>query len=336
MAEIILHIGLNKTGTSSIQDFMFLNRAALKAEGVCYPETGLEGAAHHGLSFWLGTPEADRNLEQSVMALAMRKEIADAQLVVISSEDLHTHGARGARILARLFAGHRVRVVFYVREHLGYLASWYQQNVQASHLSCGFDTFCHLTRKPLHLIADAWAESFGLDCTIARLYDRDTLVGGDALQDFAEVIGLTGDLKRFVRKPYENNPSVTGNLLFIKRVLNNFIDKPTASSFVNETTDLAKLKPEFRGAMHVDAELVSYVVGMYQGDRKQLRDRYGIRVPDRSGALKGSLCPDLQMLRADWDFLLSECSKQNYEFAKPMRMLSLNSIDYLLNKASAA
>jgi hypothetical protein len=335
MADIVLHIGLNKTGTSSIQDFLFLNQAALLAEGICYPKTGLDGAAHHGLSYWLGTPEADRALEQSPLAVALRKEIADAKLVIISSEDLHTHGARGARILARLFAGHRVQVVFYVREHLGYLASWYQQNVQASHLSCSFDTFCHLTRKPLHLIADAWAESFGIGNMVARLYDRSALIGGDALQDFAQTVGLPGDLKRFQRKPYENNPSVSGNLLFIKRLLNNLLDKPTASSMVNETTDLAKLKPEFRGAMQVDADLVGYVVGMYKGDRKVLLDRYGVRIPERSGPLAGSAFPDYAMLRADWNLIATEANQQGYEIAKAMKMLSLNSLDYMIDRSKA-
>ncbi|GAA0741971.1 hypothetical protein LRH25_04800 [Ideonella azotifigens] len=332
MADVYLHIGLNKTGTSSIQDFFFLNIEAMAQEGICYPRAGLDGAAHHALSYWLGTPEPDRNFEQSPMVLAMRKEIAGASKVVISSEDLHTHGARGARILKRLFAGHQVKVVFYVREHLSYLASWYQQNVQASHLSCSFDTFCHLTRKPLHTLADAWTESMGRENMFLRLYDRKALTGGDVLLDFVRIVGVPGDLERFQRKRYENNPSVTGNLLFIKRLLNNLLDKATASNMVNETTELAKLKPEFLGAMQVDAPLVAYVAGMYKGDRKVLLDRYGVEIPERSGAMAGSLFPDFATLREDYDLILDTAAARDYDIAKAMRMITLGDLSYLNGK----
>ena len=333
MSDIILHIGLNKTGTSSIQDFLALNAHTLLSEGLCYPKTGRDGAAHHVLSRWIATPEAERDLNKSPLAKALRAEIEGMPLVVLSSEDLHTHGVRGARVLTRLFEGHRVRVVLYLREHLSYLASWYQQNIQASHLSSGFDTFCYLTFKPMHRIADAWAEGLGAENVITRLYDRSSLIGGDVLKDFAQVIGVQGDLGRYRRKPYENNPSVSGNLLFAKRLINNLIDKPSASSMVSELDELAKLKPEFRGPMFVAADLVSYVVGMYKGDRKQLLDRYGIRIEERSGDFKGSPYPDFSTLRSDWDLIQASARAARYQFALAQDLLVLGDVARLAGGA---
>lgn len=39
--KFIFHLGTYKTGTSSLQNFLFAHRDQLAAEGICYPETGL-------------------------------------------------------------------------------------------------------------------------------------------------------------------------------------------------------------------------------------------------------------------------------------------------------
>lgn len=41
--KFIFHLGTYKTGTSSLQNFLFENRAILAGRGLCYPKTGLVG-----------------------------------------------------------------------------------------------------------------------------------------------------------------------------------------------------------------------------------------------------------------------------------------------------
>lgn len=313
MATIYLHIGLNKTGTSSLQDFFSMNVEALsRQEGICYPRAGRDTTAHHPLSKLLKSGGG-----RAAPAVAeLLSEIGEHDKAVVSSEDFHTHSPRGIEHLAELLAGHRVKVVLYVREHVAYLSSWYQQNVQATHLSCAFDSFCYLTRKPLFKIADGWAQSFGRDNVIVRLYDRSALVNGDIVQDFAEVVGISSHLTNFVRKPYESNPSVSGNLLFIKRLVNNFFPKAGAAAFVDEITSLSKLKKEFRGAMFVDKDVVSYVSGMYEGDRRQLLEKYGVAIEPREGDHVGSLAPDYDTLHDDWNLVMDEARRRDFAIAR--------------------
>ena len=45
--ECILHIGLPKTGTTSLQAALSENRESLLRHGVVYPETGLNGNGKH-------------------------------------------------------------------------------------------------------------------------------------------------------------------------------------------------------------------------------------------------------------------------------------------------
>ncbi|MCO5977541.1 sulfotransferase [Ideonella oryzae] len=336
MSDVVVHIGLNKTGTSSLQDFLALNTDALRAEGICYPRAGREGAAHHGLSAWLGSPEADADPTASPVAQALLAEMQGLPRVWLSSEDFHAQGLRGARNLARLLQGHSVRIVLYLREHLAYLASWYQQNVQASALSCSFASFCHFTHKPLSEVADTWGQVFGHGQLTLRLYDRRSLVGGDMLLDFAAQVGLGGDLGRFVRKPYENNPSISGNLLFIKRLLNTLLPATDAAAMVGELMELSKLRPGFRGAMRVGPELAAHVARTYAADRRQLRQRWGLDWPVPPTELAGSPVPDVATLHGDWQRVQAAARKKGFALASAMDWLRLGDLRALGGDAGEA
>jgi hypothetical protein len=323
LSEILLHIGLNKTGTSSIQDFLSMNAVALANEGFCYPKAGRDASAHHLLSHTLKALPFTEDAAQHPLVQALRDEIAPFPRVLLSSEDFHTHGNRSVERLGQLLSGHKVRVLLYVREHLSYLASWYQQNVQATHQSCAFDHFCYFTRKPLFAIADRWAKVFGHRNIALRLYDRATLAGGDVVLDLAEQAGIGGNLARFARKPYESNPSVAGNLLFAKRLINNFHTKAQAASFVDQITALSKLRPEFRGKMLIDADTAAWVAGMYQGDRQKLKDRYGVFIAPHTGVHAGHATPDFTTLRQDWELIMQTARDAQMPIAEAARYINV-------------
>jgi hypothetical protein len=323
MADILLHIGLNKTGTSSIQDFMNMNAAALLEQGICYPRAGREKTAHHALSKWIKANKNDADALNAPVVESLLNEIEGARLSVLSSEDFHTLSPKGVEMLAAIFKGHRIRVVIYVREHVNYLASWYQQNVQGTHTSLAFDTFCYYNRKPLHMIVDQWAEVFGRKNVSARVYDRAQLVGGDIVQDFLEVVGHSVATAKLQRKPFESNPSVSGNLLFAKRVINNFCTKTQAASYVEEVAALSKLKPRFSGHMRVEADQVDAIGKAYKIDRRVLQRRYGATITEVSGVRDGHATPDFDTLAEDWALVMATAAERGMAIARASRILSL-------------
>lgn len=321
MAQVFLHVGLNKTGTSSLQDFMAMNAELLLArEGVLYPKAGRVGAAHHGVTERL---KGHAPAGQPDVLQALAEEIRHADKVVITSESLHGIGPKPLAALAETLKGHEVRVVFYLREHVAYLASWYQQNVQASQSSMGFETFCHYNHKPLHKVVQPWAQQFGVGQVTARLYDRAVLAGGDIVQDFAQVLGLTIPLSECRRKGWESNPSVSGNLLFIKRLLNNFYRREQATQVVDELTELSKLKPSFRGRMHVPAHVVANLMKGYAQDRQVLANQWGVHITPLSGALEGHLTPDLSCLKEDWNLVMDAAAAKGMKLARAAQALRL-------------
>ena len=332
MADIHLHIGLNKTGTSSIQDFFSMNaERLLREDGLCYPSAGRSATAHHDLSKWLKTPEGKAATPQSPVVATLLDELRQAPRALLSSEDFHTLGASQVAHLAHLLKGHRVRVVLYLREHVAYLASWYQQNVQATNQTCSFGAFAQQTRKPLHRVAGFWAESFGAANVTLRLYDRAQLVGGDVVQDLAAQIGLAGDLQRFERKPFESNPSVTGNLLFIKRLANLFFDRKALVDMTAELTALSSSRVQARvPAACGDADVVAQIVRQNRQDRQELQAQHGLDMPARSGELAGHAAPDLATLHTDWDLVMTRARERAMTIGRLADVLSVRDCAALL------
>lgn len=123
--QYIVHIGTNKTGTSSLQRVFYDNRAALSDFGIAYPETGIELAAHHNLSRALkGVDPGQLNMPSDWIE-RLHAECAGADLCLLSSENFHTM-QDPSRMLAVCPAG-QTRIIVYIREHAAHLVSWYQQ-----------------------------------------------------------------------------------------------------------------------------------------------------------------------------------------------------------------
>lgn len=299
MRRAIIHIGLNKTGTSSIQNFLGKNRAHLATRGFCYPNLGDGSAAHHAAAAALARGEGD-TLRALVMA-----QMGETDTLLLSSEafaDLDD-----SAVIARLFADFEVEVVVYVREHLSHLVSWYQQDIQMGSMTCGLDAYGALKTGGFAPRLEAWRRAFGAARMQVAIYDRQMLTAGDSLTDFMARIGLDG-WESWPRTPWENNPSVTGNLLFFKKLANCFGDG-RQPGIAEEIEELSKLSPRFRGRLHVSAPLAEKIVHRSGADRERLKALYGLAVPVHAGPLDGEPMPFHETLAEDWT-LVTEAAQE--------------------------
>lgn len=120
--QLVIHAGVHRTGTTSLQRALAQHRAGLTARGIVYPgaETNhqaLAWALHRGQS---GTAEVQR--------LVADAREAGARTVVLSGEDFTIH--RDLGWLVPLAARIEIRVVFYLRRQDHWLMSWYNQHVK--------------------------------------------------------------------------------------------------------------------------------------------------------------------------------------------------------------
>lgn len=210
--EFILHIGLSKTGTSSIQRALAARRAELAAAGVCYPRS--PGHANHGLlpmslvpldalasfnpALWEGIgPAARLERFRAEFAREMAGLGPGIARVLISAEQCSGLLNTPARVeaLRALLAPHaaRFRVIVYLRRQDRHFASSYVQGLRVAEIGpAAFDARTEGGLYDYAALLDRWARAFGEEAIEPCIFEPEALAGGDVVDDFLGRIGLPG------------------------------------------------------------------------------------------------------------------------------------------------
>ena len=206
MAKLILHIGMIKTGSSSIQASL----SAASGNGFIYPELG--GVSFKGKS---ETP-SKRNHSDALVNLfssksetyaakrsrlgkgnfrsgsdeeALRQAAADAGdgCVVLSSEALYSHWKDDDVLAFGRFAGELfddIKVFSYIREPFSLMSGKFSTRVKAARLA---------KFKPAYTryrMLEKFDVGFGRENVRLWKYDRESFPDGDVVQHFCASVGL--------------------------------------------------------------------------------------------------------------------------------------------------
>ncbi|MGD9738412.1 MAG: hypothetical protein AB7S41_02540 [Parvibaculaceae bacterium] len=196
--EIVIHVGVHKTGTTAIQHHFWQNLAILDQYGILYPETGRPppGAAHlygHHHIPWSLTglirEDPDRLLGR------LRDEIAAsaAPRIVLSSEEFDRLPAPAIERIARTF-DLPARVVFYYRRQSSIIEGIYGTDVSYNRERRSIPLYARRYTGALDFLAFArkWAAVFGHEAVVAKAYDVGRFPGGNIIPHFLDTAGLEG------------------------------------------------------------------------------------------------------------------------------------------------
>lgn len=281
MANVLLHIGRHKTGTTALQQAFIASREALFAAGIDYPRHGLEYGAHHLIaeavhlhSLQKGDAEVARLLRD------FRAEIdrAPTPWILVSSE-----GFQRCRpdAVARLFTGHQVWVTIYLRDPLSYLQSAYLQEVQASTYAEAIEGFAVTEFEADYQdFYDHWAKVFGVRNILVRIFHPNLLRDGDIVSDFLTDLlpALVGKEIRF-QKPAattdSRNPSLSGAWIPFKLRLNRMVATQDCPNF-----NLYRVLGRLSAAMKTKDQLVSpslerHIRAKYAASHSELLQKLG-------------------------------------------------------------
>lgn len=218
----VLHIGTEKTGTSTIQRFMTMNREAFAREGVMYPSvTGKDGGSQWGfvacaqVKSWdsdVGRvldikSEQEQELYKETFRHQLRQEFdaaPQAKVLVISSEHLHSRLVN-QEMISRLkeFLDpwvDRFEVVLYLRRQDRVAVSHYSTKIKS-----GNDRPVAFPGSPkdglpyyfdYERIYENWCTVFGKESMRVRLFALREFAQGDLLRDFCTIVGLCHEGKK--------------------------------------------------------------------------------------------------------------------------------------------
>jgi glycosyltransferase involved in cell wall biosynthesis len=193
--RIHLHIGLHKTGSSSIQAFLAANAARLAVEGFALPDT-LGRTAHHSFArvhqperSWSSTPRYP-TLASMRMAVDRAHEVALAQPgehVVYSSEALRTCEAR---VVVASLAPSPVRVVVFLRRQDEWLESqWNQRLKKGLDLPSRRSDYLSRIRFDYSATLQPWADAVGVSSLAVIPFEREQLPLG-LERHFLQALGI--------------------------------------------------------------------------------------------------------------------------------------------------
>jgi hypothetical protein len=244
MKYLHVHVGRNKTGSTSLQIFLLKNKENLLKSDFEY--SSLDKYNNYNPLFSQLSNKALRNSSKKNISklitdikLTLDKNIKLDRNVIISAEALSNVSPT---IFNQIFSNFPIKIIAYVRNELDYLSSNYQQAIKSQAIGISFSNWLTKNRIDVALnnsfILKLKQMSFK-DLQI-RKYSRNALYNNDIRYDFLlNVLGLNNfeDYKFLAN----SNISISSEVIEFKRQLyNNKIDDFEGKNNIHLFTTLSK------------------------------------------------------------------------------------------------
>lgn len=215
MKRAILHIGTEKTGTTSIQQFLYENRIKLGAKGFLFSESAGFLSNQNLVVYAKKAPESDLApssldvsnaadlalwkdqfaVKHSAEVIAFQQRHTDST-VVYSAEHLQSRLTtvseikRAARLLRPMFD--EIEILVYLRRQDRYALSAHSTAVRAGGQNAF--SFENVNAEGPYYnyreLLENWSAVFGEDAVRVRIFEKSRLVDRDVVADFKAVTGI--------------------------------------------------------------------------------------------------------------------------------------------------
>jgi len=205
MRRLYLHIGAHKTGTTALQQGLHYNRVQLAQAG-CVLAPGANAAHVHQYLGFAGPNFIPQGFALNDPAgLVARLTAVQGDTIVATGENFSFFfTAQAVQYLADTLRPlfDQIHIVSYLRRQDRHAVSHHQEGARPFRAAEGALWGHAATALPaweLHqdLYLDynhrmgLWADAFGAESMIIRVYDRASMKNGDILEDFLDVLGVT-------------------------------------------------------------------------------------------------------------------------------------------------
>jgi hypothetical protein len=267
---VYLHIGLHKTGTSSIQAFVNANRETFEQGGVAIPKAGwLEGAHHNVPLEILGKPKFSPAAGGLAAALPEIDARPDA---LLSSEEFEFLDLAGVKRLKQALGERAVKVIVYLRRQDALIASTYAQQIKMGARLGSFSEYVtqslYHPRFDLFMLLMRWSKVFGEGSVRAGVICEETS-GPKLFDDFLAKMEATHLPVAKPDKLFNPSPS-WAEVELLRRLA--ILLKPKGRKFATE--ELQRMKALARKRVRVDGLDLEARLKLGPEDLERVRDRF--------------------------------------------------------------
>ena len=354
--ECIIHIGTEKTGTTTLQLFFQKNRINLAKNGILFPKT--LGEPNHtylsayardvheigGLRIRLGLTSEKLVYDfRNKLEMAFRQEIENSNLskLLISNEHLHS-GLQSVEEVQRVknFLDEFVdtyKIVVYIRPQHEMAVSHFSTRCKnlATDKTFFEQKFIDNLYYNFEELLNRWETVFGFDNITVKIFSKDELLDGDIKKDFCSIFGW--DWNEF--ENIENfNEGINAEAQLFLLEINKFIPlfndiKP--NPIRGNLSGLISSGNEGKGLLpsHKDTEVF---VKMFEESNERVRKKW---FPERNVLFKTDLSkfPKEPNYKTDYKFAFKIFAKvwelkQNQLFAEQEEIRKLEELIHKIEK----
>lgn len=247
--KLILHIGQEKTGTTTLQHCLYQNESILNRHGICLSHT-LDLPNNRALPvcfqnrkdnyfFLKGISDSEdyKAFRQSILT-SFKDEVArnknSFHTMIVTSEHLQSRVKKSTDIerLAQFLKPlvEEIVIICYFRKQSSKVPSSYSTLIQTGG-TVSFEEFVRRCVSPQNreynyfYFANKWMNSFEPNQFLAREFSRKTLVDRDINRDFFVSLGLPDVARDIVLKSKDLNPAISARAIATLRLINRIVPR---------------------------------------------------------------------------------------------------------------
>jgi len=281
---IYLHIGTHKTGTTSLQNFLYKNAKLLKKDNYDYLVSNCTWCAHHALgwSFQGATQPISEYCSWSNYGVInyLEDEIKNSPCdnFIISSENLYQ--LKNMEFIKRFFdrfSQFEIKLILYLRNQVSFIESWYYELVRADYFKLNED-IADFIENPRYNIdyskeLEKWKRFIKIEnCFILNFHNEAK--NGNLINNFCNLIGI----KNYISYKIPNNVNEKTTFLQMQMLRKINARNLSHKKWINERDKIlknAKYKIDQKKVL-INNSMKNQIEEKYKESNRILLDKYGI------------------------------------------------------------